>query len=196
MGSGEGEPRCDNGAMAYFTAVLARTDDSFRPLDLQLEDVSDLSDLTDLVDGAGDGSADGSAVAIVEHEDEWFAFIVIDGGDAAVFVSDIAAAAGSPYADLFADYLDSRPDEYEADEEEPADEDEPADDEDDDEDEPQMLEFEEAPEWGGDPDLFSADGVQGAELLEQLRKHASDPARVVAHVGEEVGFAEVLEGAR
>ncbi|GAA2095896.1 MULTISPECIES: tRNA adenosine deaminase-associated protein [Brevibacterium] len=184
--------------MAYFTAVLARTDDGYRPLDLQLEDVADLSDLTDLVDGAGDGSAEGSALAVVEHEDEWFAFIRIENGDAVVFVSDIEAAGESPYAELFADYLDSRADEYEDEEVELDDEDdsEAAEDDEDEDDDPQMLEFEQAPEWGGDPDLFAADGVGSAELLEQLGLHSSDPARVVAHVGEKAGFAEVLEAAR
>ena len=58
--------------MSYFTAVLTRADDSFQLVDLVLEDVEDLADLADLVDGVGDGSADGEAVAVIEHEDEWF----------------------------------------------------------------------------------------------------------------------------
>ncbi|HLS33840.1 MAG TPA: hypothetical protein VK039_09645, partial [Brevibacterium sp.] len=88
-------------------------------------------------------------------------------------------------------------DEYEADDLADPDEDDPEPDGDDEEeDEPQMLDFEAPPLWAGDASLFAADGVQAAELLDQLERHSSDPARIVAHVGEAVGFAEVLEAAR
>lgn len=185
--------------MAYFTAVLACTDDRFRLLDLVVEDVADLPELADLVDGVGDGSADAEAVAVIEHEDEWFALIRIVDGDAAVFLSDTEAAASSPYAELFEDYLDSLPDEYEDDGDAAAgpDEDEGAGDSDDEEDEEaQMLEFDAPLAWSGDPGLFADAGVPAAELLDQLERHSSDPARVVAHVGEAVGFADALEAAR
>lgn len=182
--------------MSYFTAVMSRTDDRFRPLDLAVEDVTDLAELADLIDGAGDGSADGDAVAVIEHEDEWFAFVRVVGDETAVFLSDVRAVAQSPYADLFVDYLDSRPDEYEEDDVVDPDEDLEEVDGDDDEDEPQMLDFEAPPLWSGDASLFAGDGVQAAELLDQLERHSSDPARIVAHVGEAVGFAEVLEAAR
>lgn len=182
--------------MSYFTAVMSRTDDRFRPLDLAVEDVTDLAELADLIDGAGDGSADGDAVAVIEHEDEWFAFVRVVGDETAVFLSDVRAVAQSPYADLFVDYLDSRPDEYEEDDVVDPDEELEEVDGDDDEDEPQMLDFEAPPLWSGDASLFAGDGVQAAELLDQLERHSSDPARIVAHVGEAVGFAEVLEAAR
>lgn len=183
--------------MSYFTAVMSRSADTFRVLDLTIEDVSDLAELADLIDGSGDGSADGDAVAVIEHEDEWFALIRVVGADATVFLSDVEAASRSPYAELFVDYLDSRPDEYEDDA--VVDPDEGSDDseeQDDAEEEPQMLDFEIPPTWSGDAGIFADDGVSAAELLEQLERHSSDPARVVAHVGEAVGFADVLEGAR
>jgi putative tRNA adenosine deaminase-associated protein len=183
--------------MSYFTAVLTRADDSFQLVDLVLEDVEDLAVLADLVDGVGDGSADGEAVAVIEHEDEWFGLIRIVEGDATVFLSDVSAAAASPYADLLADYLDSRTDEYEEDEE-PADEqDEGAEDDDEEADEDaQMLDLDQSSEWGGDPGLFADAGVSAEELLAQLERHGADPARVVAHVGEAAGFADALEAAR
>ena len=183
--------------MSYFTAVLTRADDSFQLVDLVLEDVEDLADLADLVDGVGDGSADGEAVAVIEHEDEWFALIRIVEGDATVFLSDVSAAAASPYADLLADYLDSRTDGYEEDEE-PADEqDEDAEDDDEEADgDAQMLDLDQSSEWGGDPGLFADAGVSADELLAQLERHGADPARVVAHVGEAAGFADALEAAR
>lgn len=183
--------------MSYFTAVLTRADDSFQLVDLVLEDVEDLADLADLVDGVGDGSADGEAVAVIEHEDEWFGLIRIVEGDATVFLSDVSAAAASPYADLLADYLDSRTDEYEEDEE-PADEqDEDAEDDDEEADEDaQMLDLDQSSAWGGDPGLFADAGVSADELLAQLERHGADPARVVAHVGEAAGFADALEAAR
>jgi putative tRNA adenosine deaminase-associated protein len=183
--------------MSYFTAVLTRADDSFQLVDLVLEDVEDLADLADLVDGVGDGSADGEAVAVIEHEDEWFGLIRIVEGDATVFLSDVSAAAASPYADLLADYLDSRTDEYEEDEE-PADEqDEGAEDDDEEADEDaQMLDLDQSSEWGGDPGLFADAGVSAEELLAQLERHGADPARVVAQVGVAAGFADALEAAR
>lgn len=182
--------------MSYFTAVMSRTDDGFRLLDLAVEDVADLAELADLIDGAGDGAAAGEAVAVIEHEDEWFAFVRVMGEETTVFLSDVAAVAGSPYAELFEDYLDARPDEYEADDIADPDEDDEETEGDDEEDEPQMLDFEAPPLWAGDASLFAADGVQAAELLDQIERHSSDPARIVAHVGEAVGFAEVLEAAR
>ncbi|GAA4512163.1 tRNA adenosine deaminase-associated protein [Brevibacterium yomogidense] len=183
--------------MSYFTAVMSRADDRFHVLDLAVEDVGDLAELADLIEGAGDDSGEGEAIAVIEHEDEWFALIRVLGSDAAVFLSDVDAVASSPYAELFADYLDSRPDEYEEDDVVVPDDEDDEDSEDDaDEDEPQMLDFDTPPTWSGDPGLFSDDGVTADELVEQLERHTSDPARVVAHVGEAVGFADVLEAAR
>ncbi len=106
-----------------------------------------------------------------------------------------------PSAAIFADYLDSRPDAYEAepeeefglDEETQTSEDE---DEDDNDDEIEMLDFDGDAEWGGDADIYADRGLPAADLIEQVEQHRSDPARVVAHVGETVGFADQLEAAR
>ena len=79
---------------------------------------------------------------------------------------------------------------------ETAEEDEAAVDEEDDEDEVEMLEFDADAEWGGDADIYSDRGVPAATLIDQVESYRSDPARVVAHVGEAVGFADQLEAAR
>ncbi|GAA4284565.1 hypothetical protein GCM10022261_20960 [Brevibacterium daeguense] len=184
--------------MAYFTAVLAESDDGYRALDIDVRDAADLDDLVDMMRNAGD--AEGEAVAVVEHEDEWFAIVrVTVEDDVKVFLSDVHAVAESPFAELFVDYLDSRPDEYETEDGVPDAEpelDEDAEVEDADEDEVEMLDFDADAEWGGDADIFEDQGVASGELLEQTKTHASDPARVVAHIGETVGFADQLEATR
>ncbi|MGO2861788.1 MAG: tRNA adenosine deaminase-associated protein, partial [Brevibacterium sp.] len=65
-----------------------------------------------------------------------------------------------------------------------------------DDDEVEMLEFDPDAEWGGDADIYADRGVTAATLIDQVESYRSDPARVVAHVGEAVGFADQLEAAR
>lgn len=186
-----------NGGMSYFTEILADSGDGFRALDVDVRDASDLDDLVDMMrSAAGD---DGEAVAVIEHEDEWFGLVrLCRNNEVKVFLSDLAAAEASPFAEIFADFLDSRPDAYDAEPEEDfgAEEDETAVDEEDDEDEVEMLEFDADAEWGGDADIYSDRGVPAATLIDQVESYRSDPARVVAHVGETVGFADQLEAAR
>lgn len=181
--------------MSYFTAVLAGSDDGYRALDIDVRDAADLDDLVDMMRNAGD--AEGEAVAVVEHEDEWFAIVRVSSGDEVkTFISDLRAVGDSPFAEIFADYLDSRQDEYEEDRgDEVVSEDLDSDDEED-EGEVEMLDFDDDAEWGGDPDIFEDLGVTAEELIEQTQTHVSDPARVVAHIGEAVGFATQLEAAR
>ena len=184
-----------NGGMSYFTEILADSGDGFRALDVDVGDANDLDDLADMMRAAsGD---DGEAVAVIEHEDEWFGLVrLCENNEIKVFLSDLAAVEASPFAPIFSDFLDSRPDAYETEPEEDfgIDEDE-ADDEDDD-DEVEMLEFDPDAEWGGDADIYADRGVAAAVLIDQVEAHRSDPARVVAHVGETVGFADQLEAAR
>ncbi len=96
--------------MSYFTAVITRTDGAWRSHDVDLEDVTDLDDLADVLRGTvSDG---GTALAVLEHEDEWFAVVRVDGDDVAaaegvdddvrLFVSDLPASQRSHYADLLA----------------------------------------------------------------------------------------------
>jgi putative tRNA adenosine deaminase-associated protein len=189
-------PRVHNGGMSYFTEILADSGDGFRALDVDVRDANDLDDLVDMMrSSAGD---DGEAITVIEHEDEWFGLVrLCENNEVKVFLSDLAAVEASPFADIFADFLDSQPDAYDAEPEEDfgAEEDEPEDDEDDD-DEVEMLEFDADAEWGGDADIYADRGVPAATLIDQVETYRSDPARVVAHVGETVGFADQLEASR
>ncbi len=182
--------------MSYFTEILAESSEGFRPLDVDVRDAADLDGLVDMMRTAG--TEDGEAIAVIEHEDEWFGLVrLCTDNEVRVFLSDLRAVELSPFAELFADYLDSRPDAYEPDEElvpavDGADEDE----EDEEDDDVEMLEFDPDAEWGGDADIYADRGVTATDLIEQVEKYPSDPARVVAHVGEAVGFADQLEAAR
>ena len=184
-----------NGSMSYFTEILADSGDGFRALDVDVGDASDLDDLADMMRAAsGD---DGEAVAVIEHEDEWFGLVrLCEDNEVKVFLSDLAAVEASPFAPIFSDFLDSRPDAYEAEPEEDFGIDEDETDDEDDDDEVEMLEFDPDAEWGGDADIYADRGVAAAVLIDQVEAHRSDPARVVAHVGETVGFADQLEAAR
>ncbi|KZE20145.1 tRNA adenosine deaminase-associated protein [Brevibacterium casei] len=186
--------------MSYFSEILAESSDGFRALDVDVRDAADLDGLVDMMRTAG--SDDGEAIAVIEHEDEWFGLVrLCRDNEVKVFLSDLRAVELSPFAAIFADYLDSRPDAYEAepeeefglDEETQTSEDE---DEDDNDDEIEMLDFDGDAEWGGDADIYADRGLPAADLIEQVEQHRSDPARVVAHVGETVGFADQLGAAR
>lgn len=183
--------------MSYFTTVLCETADSYKVVDIDVNDAAGLDDLTDMMAQAGDGYGD--ALAVIEHEDEWFALVRLMASDEVkVFLSDVAAISESPYAEIFSDYLDApADDEYEeedfADDDEIEDNEEPEDEQD---DELEMLDLSPDTEWSGDPDIFADRGIGPDELIEQVENYGSDPARVVAHVGETVGFADQLEAAR
>ncbi|WP_181274555.1 tRNA adenosine deaminase-associated protein [Brevibacterium oceani] len=183
--------------MSYFTEILADSGDGFRALDVDVRDASDLDDLVDTMRSAA--GEDGEAIAVIEHEDEWFGLVrLCENNEVKVFLSDLAAVEASPFAEIFADFLDARPDAYEAEPEEDfgAEEVEADDTDDEDGDEVEMLEFDPDAEWGGDADIYADRGVPAATLIEQVEAHRSDPARVVAHIGETVGFADQLEAAR
>lgn len=190
-------PSVHNGGMSYFTEILADSGDGFRALDVDVRDASDLDDLVDMMrSAAGD---EGEAVTVIEHEDEWFGLVrLCENNEVKVFLSDLVAVEASPFAEIFADFLDSRPDAYEAEPEEDfgAEEAEVDDEDDEDDDEVEMLEFDPDAEWGGDADIYADRGVPAAGLIDQVETHRSDPALVVAHIGEAVGFADQLEAAR
>lgn len=85
--------------MSYFTAVLAREGTGWTVHDLDLDSESDRDELTaDLRDLTED---DEPVLLLVEREDAWWAVVRVDGDDdPRVFVSDVAGAAASPYAEL------------------------------------------------------------------------------------------------
>ena len=87
--------------MSYFTAVLAREGRLWTVHDLDVDAEADLAELT--VDLRAVAEADEPVLLLVEREDAWWAVVRVDGDeDPRVFVSDLAGAAASPYADLLA----------------------------------------------------------------------------------------------
>jgi putative tRNA adenosine deaminase-associated protein len=126
---------------------------------------------------------DQSVLAVVEHEDEWFALVRVDAEEEPrLFVSDLAAAMHGPYGELLAPAADV---------------DVPADEAETQEGDAAAAEEEEAlTAWAGEPDLLEDLGV-GARILRKLvEDNADDPGAVLGEVGEAVGFAELLEALR
>lgn len=85
--------------MAYFAAVLARTEDGWSVNETELDDVETLADLADLAREASDEEE--TVLVFIEQEDAWFAVVRVDGEeDPRIFVSDGAAAARSAYGEI------------------------------------------------------------------------------------------------
>ncbi|MGF1428824.1 hypothetical protein [Kitasatospora sp. LaBMicrA B282] len=184
--------------MAYFAAVLARTEDGWDASETELDNVETLADLADL---AREAAQDEDTVLVfIEQEDTWFAVVRVDGEeDPRIFVSDAAAAKRSSYGDVvLTDELVGRAGDSEFDNlddlvtelEDSAD----ADDEDEEEDE-------EAPAAGaervpvgplGDAALLADLGIGEKELL----GISSDPNDALGEIADALGCAEVLEAVR
>jgi putative tRNA adenosine deaminase-associated protein len=176
--------------VAYFTAVIARSGGTWRARDVEVDDATSLEDLTDALRGVSVG--DQSVLAVIEHEDEWFALIRVDGDDEPrLFVSDLGAASHSRYGPLLAPAADVDS----ADDLDAADEDE---DEDDDEGDAGNKQEEEAKvaAWAGETDLLEDFGVSGRTLRKLVEENGEDPGAVLADVGETVGFGELLDALR
>jgi putative tRNA adenosine deaminase-associated protein len=87
--------------VSYFTAVLAREGRLWTVHDLDVDAEADLAELT--VDLRAVAEADEPVLLLVEREDAWWAVVRVDGEeDPRVFVSDIAGAAASTYAEVLA----------------------------------------------------------------------------------------------
>jgi putative tRNA adenosine deaminase-associated protein len=87
--------------VSYFTAVLARDGRAWTFHDLDVDNPSSLAELTADLRGVADD--DQPVLLLVEREDAWWAVVRVDGDeDPRVFVSDVAGAVASPYAELLA----------------------------------------------------------------------------------------------
>jgi putative tRNA adenosine deaminase-associated protein len=177
------------GAVAYFTAVIARAGSAWRARDVEVDDATSLEDLTDALRGVAVG--DQPVLAVIEHEDEWFALVRVDGDDEPrLFVSDLYSASHSRYGPLLAPAADVDS----ADEVDAAEGD---DDEGDDEEggggedeEPKIA------AWAGETDLLEDLGISGRTLRKLVEENGEDPGAVLAEVGEVVGFVELLDALR
>ncbi|MEJ5945453.1 tRNA adenosine deaminase-associated protein [Pseudokineococcus basanitobsidens] len=204
--------------MSYFTAVITCEEGAWRSHDVDVEDVTDLDDLADVLRRvAPDG---GTALAVLEHEDEWFAVARLDGDTLAagedvdeevrLFVSDLAASQRSHYGDLVAPAAETEAEMGDEPEEAPEEVTDPASrtrgpgaeaadgaptPADDEEDEPDRQTPGLAP-WAGDPDLLSDLGVDRTRLLEITEGAPEDPDSALAQIGADCGFDELLEALR
>lgn len=161
--------------MAYFTAVLARVGSSWKARDVEVSDAVTLDDLADALRAVA--VDDQPVLAVVEHEDDWFALVRVDGeDDPRVFVSDLFAASRSSYGEVLA----------------PAAETDPGSDDEDGED----VKAPAVTAWAGETDLLDDLGVSGRSLRRLVEDQGDDPGSVLAEVGDTVGFGEMLEALR
>ena len=171
--------------MAYFTAVIARSGAAWRARDVEVDDAGSLEELSDALRSVSIGEQ--PVLAVIEHEDEWFALVRVDGDDEPrLFVSDLAAAGLSPFGGLLAPAADVDS----ADDLDDAEEDDEEDEERDDDDEPKVA------AWAGEADLLEDLGVSGRTLRKLVEENGDDPGAVLAEVGETVGFVELLDTLR
>ncbi|HEX5532742.1 MAG TPA: hypothetical protein VFX33_03260 [Actinomycetales bacterium] len=198
--------------MSYFTAVIAAEGDKWRTRDVEIEDAASLEDLADTLSVVG--YDDEPVVAVIEHEDEWFALVRIDGEEEPrLFVSDLAAASRGAFAEVLASAADVDSPLLTA-----GGADDPGEDEDEDVD-TQLLdgtpgltvveddvevdlgdlddeEPEAPPPWAGHADLLADYGVSGELMVALCEEHPGDPAAALAEVGEVAGFSELLDALR
>ncbi|GAA1391043.1 hypothetical protein GCM10009639_20430 [Kitasatospora putterlickiae] len=182
--------------MAYFAAVLARTEDGWDVSETELDDVEALSDLADLAREATQD--DDSVLVFIEQEDAWFAIVRVDGEeDPRIFVSDGAAAARSSYGSVLTDELVDQAGESEfgdldnlvAELEDDAEAEEQEDDEDGD------------GRGGvpvgplGDAHLLTEFGLAADELI-ALSGEGAVPGDALEEIAEALGCGEVLEAVR
>jgi putative tRNA adenosine deaminase-associated protein len=155
--------------VAYFAAVLVRTEEQWEAQEVDLDDVEDLEAISEL---ARASSADEEPVLVLlEQEDTWFAVVRVDGEeDPRIYVSDAAAVARSAYGDtlLTADVLGHDPDDDE-----------------------------EAPPPGpaGDDTVLADLGVDADELAD-LGGGGRLPADALIVIAERLGCADELETVR
>jgi putative tRNA adenosine deaminase-associated protein len=191
--------------VAYFAAVLARTEDGWDVSETELDDVETLADLADLArESAQD---DDTVLVFIEQEDAWFAVVRVDGEeDPRIFVSDAAAAARSSYGDVvlteelvgragdseFED-LDSLVTELEDSEDAELSD---SDDEEEDEDDSPLTGPGGVPVGPlGDSELLADFGVPAKDLLD-LAGEGAEPGDALSEIADALGCAEVLEAVR
>jgi putative tRNA adenosine deaminase-associated protein len=174
--------------VAYFAALLARSDEGWDASDVDLDDVADIDGLADLMrESAYD---DQPVLLFLEQEDMWFGIVRVDGEeDPRVFVSDAAAVARSAYGDVLLARLTE-------------DLDDPAsfdgsggyDGAETDVDEDGGVELASAPL--GDADLLSDLDVSASVLYELCAGNGMLPTDALSEIADRAGFADALESMR
>ena len=180
--------------MAYFAALLARTEDGWDVSETELDDVETLADLADL---AREAAADEETVLVfIEQEDVWFAVVRVDGEeDPRIFVSDASSASRSAYGEIIlTDELlgrgsDEDLDDLVAELDEDAEEDE--------EDEDVADDSVDGVPNGplGDAGLLIEFGVGAKELMD-MSVEGAVPGDALTEIADALGCGEVLEAVR
>jgi putative tRNA adenosine deaminase-associated protein len=162
--------------VSYFAAALARSEQGWTGVELDLDEVDDLESLADLLrDLTGDGT--GPALLLLEEDDEHLAIVRVDGGagslaEPRVFLSDRRAVVNSEVAALLW---------------------EDADDEDDEDEEEGTGPLAEPV---GDSELLADLGTSSQQLLDLCAEEGLLPADVLTTVCERAGCEDVLERLR
>ena len=163
--------------MSYFAAALARSEQGWTGVELDLDEVDDLESLADLLrDLTGDGQ--GPALLLLEEDDEHLAVVRVDGGagslaEPRVFLSDRRAVLNSDVAAMLWEDADDE-----------------AGDEDDDEGTRPIA------EPVGDAGLLADLGTSAQDLLDLCAEEGLLPADVLTTVCERAGCDDVLERLR
>ena len=183
--------------VAYFAALLARTEDGWDVSETELDDVETLADLADL---AREAAADEETVLVfIEQEDVWFAVVRVDGEeDPRIFVSDASAASRSAYGEIIlTDELLGRGSDEDLDDlVAELDEDVEADDEDEDDEDAVAESVDGVPNGPlGDAGLLIEFGVGPKELMDMSIEGAL-PGDALTEIADALGCGEVLEAVR
>jgi putative tRNA adenosine deaminase-associated protein len=181
--------------VSYFTAVIEHSGATWRARDVEVDEAESLDDLVDVLRSVSLG---GPVLVVVEHEDEWFALIRIDGeDDPRLFVSNLGIALRSPFSGILSPVADVEPDDGRDDEDDrdpiPDDTDEDAPVSEDDLDDDLDQDEPEAPIWGGELEIIEDLGVEPRRLRDLVERNLDDPGAVLGEIGDQVGFTELLE---
>ena len=181
--------------VAYFAALLARTEDGWDVSETELDDVETLADLADLAREAAEDEE--TVLVFIEQEDVWFAVVRVDGEeDPRIFVSDAAAASKSAYGEIvLTDELLGRGSDDDLDDL-VVELDEDAEEEDDD-DEDAIAEDPDGVPNGplGDAGLLIEFGVGAKELMD-MSVEGAVPGDALTEIADALGCGEVLEAVR
>ena len=187
--------------MAYFAALLARTEDGWDVSETELDDVETLADLADLAREAAEDEE--TVLVFIEQEDSWFAVVRVDGEeDPRIFVSDAAAASRSAYGEIvLTDELvgrgagDDDLDDLVVELDEDAEALDADTDEDDDEEEA-VVDPDGLPNGPlGDAGLLIEFGVGAKELMD-MSVEGSIPGDALTEIADALGCGEILEAVR
>ena len=171
--------------MSYFAAMLTRTKDRWRGVEVDLDDCESVDDIADLVrDEPGD-----VRLLVVEQDDEYVALARVDATDdeVHVFLSDGHAADAYPLAALIAEELEEIAD--------------PAGSEESDEIDDELASDVLAAAGHdstplGDASLVGDLGTSATELLGLCAHEGTLPIDVIVAVCEKAGCAEEFEAVR